>query len=146
LFLQVLRILNREAAMMTPTRVLIVDDDAPFRRLLRVALAMADLEVIGEAADGAAALEAAQRLAPDLVLMDYHMPVMNGLDAARLLAQSPVPPAIVLLTSDASPSLCASARQIGVCAVLSKGISINALGRTVLESAGMMAGALERAA
>lgn len=132
--------------MMRPTRILIVDDDTSYRRLLHIALSTTSgLEVIGEAADGSAAIDQARRLQPDLVLMDYHMPVMNGLDAARLLLHAPDCPAVVLLTSDTSPELCAAARLAGVRAVLAKGISINELGRVVLNAAGRQA-ALERAA
>ncbi|MBX0327212.1 response regulator [Oscillochloris sp. ZM17-4] len=132
--------------MVTPTRVLIVDDDAPFRRLLRLILAAPELEIVGEAADGAEALEATRRLAPDLVLMDNNMPVMSGLEAARLMAQLPTRPVIVMLTSDASPELCAAALRFGVGTVLPKGLSINALGHAVLAAASVAARPLERAA
>jgi DNA-binding NarL/FixJ family response regulator len=126
--------------------MLIVDDDTPFLRLLRLVLAAPNLEIVGEAVNGAAAVVAAQRLKPDLVLMDYNMPLMNGLEAARQIAQLPGCPAIVLLTSDASPELCAAARRQGVRDVLSKGMSINALGPAVLKAAGMGVEMMERAA
>ncbi len=132
--------------MVTPTRVLIVDDDASFRRLLRLILASPALEIVGEAADGVAAIEAARRLAPDLVLMDYNMPLMNGLEAACLMGQPPGGPAIMMLTSEASPDLCLAARRAGVREVLLKGISIDALSHAVLAVAGVAPGRLERAA
>jgi DNA-binding NarL/FixJ family response regulator len=132
--------------MIRPTRVLIVDDDVVFRRLLRIVLAVPELEIVGEAGDGVAALEAAQRIRPDLVLMDYNMPLMNGLEAARRMAQSPACPPIVMLTSECSPELCVAARRAGVCDVLSKGISINVIGQAVLAAAGLTGGTLERAA
>jgi two-component system nitrate/nitrite response regulator NarL len=132
--------------MTSPIRVLIVDDDAPYRRLLRLVLASPDLEVVGEAVDGVTAVDAAQRLTPDLVLMDYNMPVMNGLDAARQIMQMPGCPVIVLLTSEASPELCARARRVGVRDVLSKGIRIDALSQAVMNAAVVGAGLIERAA
>jgi DNA-binding NarL/FixJ family response regulator len=132
--------------MTSPLRVLIVDDDAPFRRLLRLVLAAPDLEIIGEAVDGVAAIDAAQRLRPDLVLMDYNMPIMNGLEAAGQISQAPGCPMIVMLTSDASPELCAAARRVGVRDVLSKGMSINALGPAVMTAANVGVRMMERAA
>jgi DNA-binding NarL/FixJ family response regulator len=132
--------------MTSPIRVLIVDDDAPYRRLLRLVLASPNLEVVGEAVDGVTAVDAAQRLGPDLVLMDYNMPIMNGLDAARQITQMPGCPVIVLLTSEASPELCARARRLGVRDVLSKGMRIDALSQAVMNAAVMGAGLIERAA
>lgn len=71
-----------------PIRVLIVDDHRLFRAGLRALLATVDdVEVVGEAADGLAAVTAATRLRPDLVLMDLHMPGGSGLDAMRELSR-----------------------------------------------------------
>jgi two-component system chemotaxis response regulator CheB len=67
-------------------RVLIVDDSAVMRHLLRSVIAMdASLEVAGTAADGAAALQAIASVAPDLILLDVEMPVMDGLTALKRL-------------------------------------------------------------
>jgi DNA-binding NarL/FixJ family response regulator len=67
--------------------VLIVDDQPLLRTGFRMILdAEPDLDVVGEAADGRAGVEAALRLRPDLVLMDIRMPVMDGVEATRLLA------------------------------------------------------------
>jgi DNA-binding NarL/FixJ family response regulator len=71
---------------MTPIRVLLADDQAVVRRGLRTILEVeADLEVVGEAADGVEAVALARRRAADLVLMDVRMPRMDGLAATRLL-------------------------------------------------------------
>jgi DNA-binding NarL/FixJ family response regulator len=119
--------------MTSPIRVLIV-------------LAASDIEIVGEAANGAMAVDAAQRLRPDLVLIDYNMPIMNGLDASRQIAHAAGGPAIVMLTSDISSELCAAARQVGVRDVLYKGISITTLSQTVLTAASIGTRLIERAA
>jgi DNA-binding NarL/FixJ family response regulator len=69
---------------MTPVRVLIADDQALVRAGFRMILdAEEDLEVVGEAADGVGAVDAAKRLKPDVVLMDIRMPELDGIEATR---------------------------------------------------------------
>ena len=82
-------------------RVLIVDDDHLIRAGLRAILdAEADLEVVGEAADGAQVVPAAVKLRPDVVLMDVRMPRIDGIQATRLLLDRlDDPPRVLVLTT-----------------------------------------------
>ena len=84
------------------TRVVLVDDEAMVRVGLRMVLtAEPDIEVVGEAADGGAAVGVVEQTAPDVVLMDVRMPEVDGIEGARrVLAQSPEVKVVVLTTFD----------------------------------------------
>jgi DNA-binding NarL/FixJ family response regulator len=70
-------------------RILLVDDYVPVRIVLRNMLTgYVDLQIVGEACDGKQAIEQVAACQPDIILMDYHMPMMNGIEAARLIKQS----------------------------------------------------------
>jgi CheY-like chemotaxis protein len=79
--------------------VLVVDDYLPFRESARGLLESGDFEVVGEAEGGADALRLAEELRPDVVLLDVHMPDMDGFEVARRLAELPAPPVVVLTSS-----------------------------------------------
>jgi len=90
--------------MSAPIRVVLVDDQAMFRAGIRMVVgSQPDLEVVGEAGDGAEALRVIRATRPDVVLMDIRMPVMDGLTAtAELLADTSfgaTPPRVVMLTT-----------------------------------------------
>ena len=88
------------AAGNRPVRVLLVDDDALVRAGLQMILSSADdLQVVGEAENGAQAVEAVAAHRPDVVLMDVRMPVMDGLSAAKAITSRPAAPAVVMLTT-----------------------------------------------
>ncbi|MEO8802796.1 MAG: LytTR family DNA-binding domain-containing protein [Rudaea sp.] len=81
-------------------KALIVDDEPLARERLEALLRdYGGVEIVGHAGDGRAAVEAAARLTPDLVLLDIRMPVMDGLEAARHLARLDNAPAIILCTA-----------------------------------------------
>src|SRR5438105_15358061 len=83
---------------MARTRILVVDDETLLRGLLVQRLSLeADLEVVGEAVNGRAAVELAARLRPDVVLMDLSMPVLDGAQATeRIVARYPHIQVIIL--------------------------------------------------
>src|SRR6266704_3059854 len=82
-----------------PIRVLIVDDHALFRRGLQMVLAEeADIELVGEASDGAEAVEKAGGALPDVVLMDIRMPKSSGIQACRAMKEVAPSSKIVMLT------------------------------------------------
>lgn len=82
-----------------PATVLIVDDHAGFRASARALLDAEGFAVIGEAGDGASALEQVHRLRPDVVLLDIQLPDMDGFAVAERIAADPGPPAVVLISS-----------------------------------------------
>ncbi len=84
-----------------PLRVMIVDDQHLVRSGFTMMLSVEpDLVVVGEAADGAAALELAREVAPDVVLMDVQMPVMDGIEATRRLVAEDLGRVVILTTFD----------------------------------------------
>jgi len=85
---------------MTKIRLLLADDHAIVRRGLQLFLkTQPDFELVGEAATGHEVLERAAELAPDIVLMDLHMPVMDGIEATRQLLTSHPDVKVIVLTS-----------------------------------------------
>jgi DNA-binding NarL/FixJ family response regulator len=83
--------------------VLIVDDHQAFRESASALLASEGFAVVGGAADGAAAIEAIERLRPEVVLLDIQLPGTDGFAVAERLAALPDPPTVVLISSrDAS--------------------------------------------
>jgi DNA-binding NarL/FixJ family response regulator len=79
--------------------VLIVDDHPGFRAFARALLEAEDLDVVGEAEDGASALAAANRLRPQVVVLDIQLPDLDGFEVAKQLAQMAGPPAVVLVST-----------------------------------------------
>src|SRR5690242_3215924 len=82
-----------------PIRVLVVDDHALFRRGLEIVLAQEDdIQVVGEAGDGAEAVEKAADLLPDIILMDVRMPRRSGIEACTAIKDVAPSAKIIMLT------------------------------------------------
>jgi DNA-binding NarL/FixJ family response regulator len=103
------------------TRFLIVDDSELVRRSLRTVLqANPDWEVCGEAADGEAGVALLKELHPNIVILDFQMPGMNGIETARRMSEIAPAVPIVLFTQHASSDLERHAREVGIRSVVSK--------------------------
>jgi DNA-binding NarL/FixJ family response regulator len=102
-------------------RFLIVDDSEPVRRGLRTVLQVnPEWEICGEASNGLTAVEKFRELHPHVVILDFKMPGINGLETARrMLEIAPAVP-IVMLTQHASASLEEHAQEVGIRSVVSK--------------------------
>lgn len=102
-------------------RILLVDDSVNVRRAMRSALEQyPELEVCGEAGDGQSAVEEFRNLRPDLVILDYSMPIKNGVETALEISTiSPEVP-LVLCTMYASEQVRKQALRAGIKAIVSK--------------------------
>ena len=118
-------------------RVLLVDDEALMRAGLRLMIDGAHgIEVIGEAADGAAALEQIRSLAPDVVLMDIRMPRMTGLEALRALQTEGNQARVVMLTAFDTDDFLLEALRAGAVSFLLKDSPPEEVVQAVLDAAG----------
>ena len=105
--------------MTEPIRVVLVDDQALFRAGIRMVIdSQPDLEVVGEAGDGAEGVRVVRAARPDVVLMDIRMPVMDGLAATGLIREREIlegrrPAMIVMLTANAMDEHIEAARLAG---------------------------------
>ncbi|WP_354407657.1 response regulator transcription factor [Streptomyces sp. PvP037] len=98
-----------------PVTVLLVDDEPLVRAGLRAVLeAQPDIEVVGEAADGAAVIPLVRRLRPDVVAMDVRMPLLDGIEATRALLRSvAAPPKILVVTTFENDEYVYGALRVG---------------------------------
>jgi DNA-binding NarL/FixJ family response regulator len=111
-----------------PYRILIADDHSLVRKVLKTTLENhSDWQVCGQATNGLEAVQKAAELHPDLIILDFAMPVMDGLGAARrILSASPSVP-ILIFTNYYFPSLLLEADSVGVRQVIDKGLAGNEL-------------------
>jgi DNA-binding NarL/FixJ family response regulator len=129
-------------------RVLIADDQALVRAGFHAILeTQPDIEVVGEAADGAEAVELARALGPDVVLMDVRMPALDGIEATQRLLREAQPPKVLMLTTFDLDEYLYKAMQAGASGFLLKDVPrdqlINAV-RTVVRGDALLAPALVR--
>ncbi len=111
-----------------PKRIVVVDDNPTIRRVLKSILEFNEgWLVCGEGVDGRDGIEKAKELQPDLIVLDVSMPVMNGLEAARILHRIMPEVPLILCSLHADEVLHREAVQAGVSAVISKAQNMQTL-------------------
>jgi len=110
-----------EATSDTSVRTLVVDDSPIMLKTLARILEKAGIfDLVGTATDGWQALRHVSALSPELVLMDLHLPHLNGIEAARDIKARAHPPIVIIVTSDDSSSVKSMAEKAGADAFVSK--------------------------
>jgi NarL family two-component system response regulator LiaR len=128
--------IGRETEVSVPVRVLIADDHSVVRQGLRMFLGLdPDLEVVGEAADGAEAVRMAKVLAPDVVLMDLLMPGTDGITATRQIRADAPRTEVLALTSVLEDASVVGAVQAGAVGYLLKDTQAEQLCRAIKAAA-----------
>ncbi len=115
-----------ETASPAPRSVVIAEDEALIRMDLAEMLTEEGYDVVGQAGDGAKAVELAESLRPDLVILDVKMPVLDGISAAERIASQRIAP-VVILTAFSQRDLVERARDAGAMAYLVKPFSVTDL-------------------
>jgi DNA-binding NarL/FixJ family response regulator len=106
---------------MAPIRILLVEDNDIFRETLELLLGLrSDVVVVASVADGVHALPACREHSPDVVLMDYRMPGLDGVQATRAVREACPETAVVVLTASANLREMHALREAGAVACLSK--------------------------
>jgi response regulator NasT len=101
------------------TRVIVAEDDSLQRMDLKEELERQGYLVVGDAGDGQSAVNLARELRPDLVVMDYKMPQLNGVDAAEALTRENIAP-VLLMTAYSDQALIDRAKEVGVVSYVNK--------------------------
>jgi DNA-binding NarL/FixJ family response regulator len=104
-----------------PLRVLLIDDNRAMRLAVAGLLKDEGIEVVGEAEDGAAGVELAERLGPDVVVTDVRMPVLDGISATRRIREIAPSTQVVVHTLFDAPLMADRARAAGAFALVPKG-------------------------
>jgi DNA-binding NarL/FixJ family response regulator len=112
-------------------RVLVADDHPLFRQGLRTALELAGFELVGEAEDGEQAVAAAAELAPDVVVMDLHMPHINGIEATRRIVAAHPEIGVLVLTMFEDDESVFAAMRAGARGYLLKGAGPGEIERAI---------------
>ena len=123
--------------MTRPIRIVLVEDNDVFREALELLFSLrADVEVVGSTADGSRATDLCERLRPDVVLLDYRLPDLDGLKVAETLRTSCPAVAVVMLSASVSGNEWRALEQAGVAAYLSKDEDLETVVATLLRAAG----------
>ncbi len=114
--------MGTEPPTLRPRIRTLVVDDSPFmlKILAQILKRAANFDLVGTAANGCQGLRQISVLSPDLVLMDVHLPCLNGIQATQYIKQREHPPVVVIITSDAHPVTKARAEKAGADGFLGK--------------------------
>jgi DNA-binding NarL/FixJ family response regulator len=121
---------------MRPVRILLVEDNEVFRDALELLLGMrTDVEIVASVGDGAAAVSAAVEHRPDVVLMDYRMPGMDGIQATTQVVEALPGVAVVALTASADAAERDALVEAGAVACLTKDQELEEIVAAILDAA-----------
>jgi len=119
-----------------PIRILLVEDNDVFREALELLLGMrADVEVVAAIGDGAAAADACRKHQPDVVLMDYRLPGLDGVQATRAVREAAPAVAVVCLTASANLREVDALFEAGAVACLSKDQELDEIIQAIRDAA-----------
>lgn len=118
---------------MTGARVMVVDDTDHVRNMLVDMLELDGFEVVGQAASGEEACRLVDAATPDVIVMDFKMPGMDGLTAARTIRETRTDQSIILYTAYLDPTIEAQAKEAGIALCIGKVEGLNQLERHITE-------------
>ncbi|HEX4904587.1 MAG TPA: response regulator [Acidimicrobiales bacterium] len=124
--------------MATPIKVMLIDDVDHVRRMLRNMLDLDGFTVVAEAASGAAAIAEIADADPDVVVIDYSMPDMDGIETARQIRAARPDQVMIMYTAYLQPEVEARAREVGVALVLGKVEGLESLEREISRLCGTL--------
>jgi DNA-binding NarL/FixJ family response regulator len=121
---------------MPPVRIVLVEDNEVFREALELLLGMrTDVEVVASVGDGAAAVSAAVEHRPDVVLMDYRLPALDGIQATAQVVAAAPEVAVVALTASADDAERDALIEAGAVACLAKDQELDEIVSAILQAA-----------
>ena len=121
---------------MPPVRILLVEDNEVFRDALELLLGMrSDVEIVASVGDGGAAVAAAREHRPDVVLMDYRLPVLDGIQATAQVVEALPDVAVVALTASADDAERDALIEAGAVACLAKDQELEEIVSAILRAA-----------